>query len=53
MCEESKIEFDSLIVENSLSNRGHAQIFLAPLVLIGAKIIGVGGALNATTTPDR
>ena len=40
---EVKIDFDSLIVGNSLLNRGHA-IFFNHLALIGAEIIR--GALN-------
>ena len=39
---EAKIDFDSLKVVNSLSNRGLAQKRFSPLGLIGTEIIGGG-----------
>ena len=37
---EAKNDFNSLMVGNSLSNRGQAQICFIPLALIGAEKIG-------------
>ena len=48
---EAKIDFDSLEVRNSLSNRGPAEFFFSPLALIGNEIIEGSVERNPTPTP--